>query len=100
MMTGSIQEWHVFFCGQVQGVGFRYTTMRAANQLGVPGWVRNLTDGRVELMVQGRPDLLRNLVEQVTESMRGHVTDVNQTSRNLGASEARFKEFEVRPTTV
>lgn len=44
---------HVFFTGRVQGVGFRYATKRIAMGFDVIGWVCNLPDGRVELLVGG-----------------------------------------------
>jgi acylphosphatase len=40
----------VFYSGRVQGVGFRYTTKKLASEFDVTGWVRNLPDGRVELL--------------------------------------------------
>lgn len=44
---------HIIFTGRVQGVGFRYRASYAARGLGLTGWVRNDTDGTVEMEVQG-----------------------------------------------
>jgi len=51
----------VFVEGRVQGVSFRYYTWQEAARLGVCGWVRNLTDGRVEAVYEGP----RALVEEM-----------------------------------
>lgn len=40
---------HIFFSGDVQGVGFRYRSFYIAQSLGLAGWVENLWDGRVEM---------------------------------------------------
>lgn len=42
--------------GMVQGVGFRYTTREMAHETGLAGWVRNRSDGSVEVWAQGTPD--------------------------------------------
>ena len=42
--------------GRVQGVFFRDSTRREAQQRGVSGWARNLPDGRVEVVLEGGPD--------------------------------------------
>jgi len=47
----------------VQGIGFRDALRGEALRLGVTGWVRNLADGRVESVVQGKPDAVAALVE-------------------------------------
>ncbi len=44
---------HIFFSGDVQGVGFRHRSFYIAQSLGLTGWVENLWDGRVEMEVQG-----------------------------------------------
>lgn len=53
---------HVFVSGRVQGVFFRASTRDTALELGLTGWVRNLTDGRVEALFEGEEaDLARAL---------------------------------------
>ena len=44
---------HVWVSGNVQGVGFRYSTRQEARRLDLAGWVSNLPDGRVEAWVEG-----------------------------------------------
>ena len=53
---------HFFFYGRVQGVGFRYQSAYYARRLGLTGWVRNLSDGRVEMEVQGKESVIAQLV--------------------------------------
>jgi len=49
---------HVFLSGRVQGVAYRYFAGKWADSLNVTGWVRNLRDGRVEVLAEGdRPDV-------------------------------------------
>ena len=67
-MTQVVRE-NVIVSGDVQGVGFRYRAVWAAQRLGVTGWVRNLYDGRVEMELQGtRADIEMMLAE--LEEMR------------------------------
>ena len=47
------KQLHVYFSGNVQGVGFRYATRQMANQYRITGWVKNLTDSRVEMLAEG-----------------------------------------------
>lgn len=51
----------MIFHGRVQGVGFRYTAMLAAQSLGLTGWVKNQSDGTVMMEVQGREYLINKL---------------------------------------
>jgi len=48
--------------GRVQGVAFRYYTVDEATALGLSGWVRNLPDGRVELVAEGPRDRVDDLI--------------------------------------
>jgi acylphosphatase len=55
------QAKRYFVSGNVQGVGFRFFTLRAAERLQVNGYARNLPDGRVEAYAIGTPDQLAKL---------------------------------------
>ena len=52
---------HVIISGRVQGVFFRYNTNKVANKLGLKGFVRNLSDGCVEVVAEGSEDKLKEL---------------------------------------
>jgi acylphosphatase len=53
---------HVFVSGRVQGVSFRWYTQRKAQELGLTGWVRNLWDGRVEAIFEGKEKRVKDAV--------------------------------------
>jgi acylphosphatase len=55
------QAKRYFVSGNVQGVGFRYFTQRAAERLQLKGYTRNLPDGRVEVYAIGSPEQLTKL---------------------------------------
>ncbi len=68
---------HIIVTGRVQGVGFRYFTVRCANNLGLCGWVRNLPDGGVEAVIQGQDDSIEQMIELLQEGPRASiVTDL------------------------
>ena len=56
---------HIYFSGQVQGVGFRYRSTYLARPLGLTGWVQNLWDGRVEMELQGEEGAIRKFLTQL-----------------------------------
>ncbi|MDE3169369.1 MAG: acylphosphatase [Acidobacteriota bacterium] len=60
-----------FVSGVVQGVGFRFFTQRAAEQLGLAGYVRNWGDGRVEIYASGTEDKLEALRALLERGPRG-----------------------------
>ncbi len=57
-MTSDVDACRWLISGRVQGVGFRWYTVRCGAQCGVVGWVRNLPDGRVEAVAKGAPEAL------------------------------------------
>lgn len=68
---------HVWLSGIVQGVGFRAAMRREASERGVAGWVRNLPDGRVEAVMEGRVDAIRTMLDWCRRGpRRAHVTGV------------------------
>lgn len=81
--------------GRVQGVGFRWYTMKAASRLGVVGWVRNLPDGTVEVVGAG-PD---EAIEQLDAAVRSgpsfsRVDHVDATDVSLDMN--YVKSFEIK----
>ena len=76
--------------GHVQGVGFRCFTETAAVREGVNGWVRNLSDGRVEVMAEGPADTVDRFEHHIRQGPRGariddvQVTETPQDGRNAG----------------
>jgi acylphosphatase len=66
---------HIIFVGRVQGVGFRFTAHRAANRHQLTGFVRNLPDGTVEMLAQGRPEDIDDCVRDVKESFTGYLRE-------------------------
>jgi acylphosphatase len=49
--------------GRVQGVGYRAAAAQEASRLGISGWAKNLSDGRVEVVARGTPDAVESLTE-------------------------------------
>ena len=54
---------HVLVTGYVQGVFYRHTAAKRARAKGLRGWIRNLPDGRVEAVIEGEEQAVRDLVE-------------------------------------
>jgi len=55
----------VLYSGRVQGVGFRYMTERIARVLDVSGWVKNLPDGKVEVVAEGEEEKLADFLDEI-----------------------------------
>jgi acylphosphatase len=83
----------ILFSGHVQGVGFRYTAQGLAKQFDVRGFVRNLPDGRVELVVEGHEREIQRLFAAIQERMSSFIRQV--TSSTMPAT-GEFQDFSIR----
>jgi acylphosphatase len=84
----------VFYTGRVQGVGFRYTAREIACGYDVTGYVRNLLDGRVELVAEGNEDEVRAFVEAIRATQLG--SHIRNADVNWSAATEQFRGFEIR----
>ena len=63
---------HAFIDGQVQGVGFRWNTQQQADRMQITGWVRNLDDGRVEIVADSeKEEMLTRFLAWLRHGPRG-----------------------------
>jgi acylphosphatase len=69
----SLERRRVLYTGHVQGVGFRYTTQRIAQAFAVTGFVRNLSNGSVELVAEGSPAELDRFLADVALKMATNI---------------------------
>jgi acylphosphatase len=73
----SLERRRVFFSGRVHGVGFRATCRWLASGFDLVGFVRNLADGRVELLVEGEPAEIDRYLTAVQNEMGGFIRDID-----------------------
>ncbi|MCL5096729.1 MAG: acylphosphatase [Candidatus Omnitrophica bacterium] len=83
----------VIYSGHVQGVGFRYTVKSVSTGYEVAGTIRNLRDGRVELVVEGARDELEAFQEAILDSGLGGL--IHQTQVSWGEATGEFRGFEI-----
>ena len=82
---------HIFFYFLVQGVGFRWHAVSKARLLGLTGWVRNLSDGSVEMEVQGTQTRIGELLGYLYEQRYIRIEDIKSEDMEL-KEESSFRE--------
>ena len=87
------RRMQIYYSGKVQGVGFRYTVKTVAAGFDLTGTVRNLLDGRVELIAEGAKDELEAFREAIRESGMGHF--IQKEEATWGDAQQEFRGFEI-----
>lgn len=88
-----VKQVHLYYTGRVQGIGFRFTAEDIARDLGIVGWVRNLRDGRVEIVAEAEEDTLKNFLGRVNQYFSHYIQDTDVEWR---AATGEFKDFGIR----
>ena len=81
---------HYYVSGRVQGVGFRYRAYYTAQSLGLTGYAVNLSDGRVELEVQGEDSLVRDFFGRVEEGSFIRIDGIESYDMEIKTSDRGF----------
>jgi acylphosphatase len=82
----------VFFSGNVQGVGFRYTCCKIAGEREVTGTVKNLLDGRVEIIAEGQPADVDEFLSHVETTMSDYI---EYTTGSDSTARSNFASFDI-----
>ena len=85
---------HIVVKGVVQGVGFRYFTMRLARDYGLTGWVRNREDGSVEVEAEAEKAMVKSFIKHLGVGPRGaHVSGLDVEALPPGKM---YSDFTIR----
>ncbi len=87
------QQAHILFKGSVQGVGFRWAVRKYAVSNNLNGWVKNLPDGKVELVAQGEKDAIIDFINDMEETMGGYILEKRVDFQEF---QQDFNDFEIR----
>ena len=78
--------------GMVQGIGFRFTAQRLAEDLDIKGWVKNMPDGSVELAAEAEEENLGKFLEQIKAHFKDYIQDADLNWKDPAG---RFQDFRV-----
>jgi acylphosphatase len=82
-----------YITGRVQGVGFRYTAQNVALQYDIGGYVKNLRDGRVELVMEGCDAEMNHFMDALQQRMNGYICKID---RLVEPATGEFNHFNIR----
>ena len=84
------KQIHIYFYGEVQGVGFRVTARRIAMEMSIKGFARNCRDGSVEVVAQAEPAKIEHFVKRLQEIFP--VDEITRQDEEIGFV---FSDFSV-----
>lgn len=87
-----MQQYRYIFFGDVQGVGFRWTARNLARDYSVTGYVRNLSDGTVECLVEGEPQEADAFIAELSRKMSYYI---RKTTCQTAPPSGKFANFDV-----
>jgi acylphosphatase len=82
---------HIIFSGEVQGVGFRFTAHRIASHHQLTGFVRNLPDGSVEILAQGKPEDINGCIYEIKVAFTGYIRQTQIEDTPINPKYTNFK---------
>lgn len=88
-----MKQAHVLYSGRVQGVGFRFSALSWAQELDICGWVKNLPDGKVELLARGQEEKLDKFLKNIASDFSRYIHDTKVEFSQVDSSE--LKGFKV-----
>jgi acylphosphatase len=91
--TGEKKRIDVYYSGRVQGVGFRFSVEAIAVELGLAGWIKNLPDGKVELVCEGKEEDLHKLLAKIDGQFSRFI---QQKNINWMPATGEFSTFEIK----
>ncbi|HVF69118.1 MAG TPA: acylphosphatase [Xanthomonadales bacterium] len=89
-----MKQAHIFVSGVVQGVGYRYFVRSNARKLGLTGWVRNTTNGKVEAVLRGSQEQIEQMLALCRQGPM--LSEVKNIQLEWEEGNEEFESFEVR----
>lgn len=90
---GARKRVEAFYSGMVQGVGFRFTAESFAIDLGIYGGVKNLADGRVQVVAEAEEDTLKEFLGRLKQYFSHHIKSVDISWQE---ATGEFRDFQIR----
>ena len=84
---------HIFIKGRVQGVSFRYFTLKHARELKITGWVQNKPNGNVEAFAQGKRKILKMFIKKLHQG--SSYSRIDDVILNWGHQEKDYENFAI-----